>query len=180
MIDLRIVRRYATALFNSAQSAGAIDLVESDLGLISYTFESNPQLKDAMVSPLIPCSKKKEIVTSIFQGKIQDVTLYYLYLLIDNRREGIITETEAEYIRIANEARGIMAAEVTAAIELTPEEIINLRAKLSVMTGKQVDVVVSIDPSIIGGLVVRIGDTVIDGSITGQLAKIKNDFLGKQ
>lgn len=180
MIDLRIVRRYATALFNSAQSADAIDLVESDLGLISYTFEASPQLKDVMVSPLIPSDKKREIVTSIFQGKIQDVTLYYLYLLIDNRREDVVTETEAEYIRVANEVRGVISATVTAAVELTSDEIIRLRAKLSEMTGKQVDVVVDIDPAIIGGLIVRVGDTVMDGSIAGHLAKIKDEFIGKQ
>lgn len=166
-------------MFKRAEAAGVVDLIESDLGLITYTFETNPKLGDAIVSPLIPSSKKREIATSIFQGKIQDITLYYLYLLIDNRREEVITETEVEYIRIANEARGIVAAVVTAAVELMTDEISRLKGKLSAYTGKRVEIVINIDPEIIGGLVVRIGDTVMDGSVKGHLERIRDEFIGK-
>lgn len=179
MMDRRIVSRYAAALFRSAQSADVVDLVESDLGLIAYSFETVPSLEQAIVSPLIPAEKKREIVTGIFQDKIQEVTLFYLYLLIDKRREEIITQTEEEYIRLANEARGIVCARVTAAVELTDNEITRLRAKLSEITSCRVDLSIEIDPSIIGGLVVRIGDTVMDGSIAGHLEKIREEFLNR-
>ena len=177
MIETSIVRRYASALFRQAQEADVVDLVESDLGLITYSFETVPNLEDAMVSPLIPDSKKREVITRIFQGKIHEITLFYLYLLIDNRREETIKETEPEYIRLANEARGIVSAEVTSAVELTDKEISLLKAKLSEYTGKRVDIQVNIDKSIIGGLVVKIGDTVMDGSIAGHLRRLKEDFL---
>lgn len=179
MIDRRIVRRYAAALFRSAQGADAVDLVESDLGLITYTFESNPMLGEAAQSPLIPADKKREIVTSIFRNKIHEVTLFYLYLLIDNRREDVITETEREYIDLANESRGIISAEVTAAVELTEDETHRLKSRLSEIAGKHVTLEVTIDTSIIGGLVVRIGDTVMDGSIKGHLQRIKEELIGK-
>lgn len=179
MIDGRIVKRYASALFGSAQQADVVDLVESDLGLISYTFESNPNLAQAIESPLIPSPKKREIVADVFQGKIHEVTLFYLYLLIDNRREPVIIETERVYIELANEARGIVCADVTAAVELTEEELHKLKAKLSDYTGKRVALNLEIDPAIIGGLIVRIGDTVMDGSVKGQLERIREDFLGR-
>ncbi len=178
MIDRRIVRRYAAALFQTALREDVIDLVESDLGLVSYTFESSPALAEAVGSPLIPANKKKEILQSIFSEKIHEVTLHYLYLAIDNRREGVISETEREYIELANEARGIVTAEVKAAVELTEDERSRLRAKLSKQTGKAVTLNITIDPSIIGGLVVRIGDTVMDGSLKGHLNRIKDEFLG--
>lgn len=179
MIDRRIVRRYAAALFNSAQAADIVDLVESDLGLITYTFETNPRLGEAVISPLIPDQKKREIVTSVFRGKIQETTLFYLYLLIDNRREEVIEQTEEEYILLANRARGIIAAEVTAAVELTDDEVARLREKLAEETGFKVDLKINLDETIIGGLIVRIGDSVMDGSIKGQLEKIKEELLGK-
>jgi F-type H+-transporting ATPase subunit delta len=179
MIDRRIVKRYAAALFNSARAADVVDMVESDLGLITYSFETIPSLEQAVVSPLIPAAKKREIVTGVFQNKIHEVTLFYLYLLIDKRREEIITATEAEYIRLANESRGIVAAQVTAAVELTDDEIVRLKAKLSERTGCRVDVSVEIEPSVIGGLIVRIGDTVMDGSIAGHLERIREEFLNR-
>jgi F-type H+-transporting ATPase subunit delta len=179
VIDTLIVRRYAEALFNQAKAADVVDLIESDLGLITYSFETIPSLEEAIVSPLIPAFKKREIVTSVFQNKVHELTLYYLYLLIDHRREEAIKHTEAEYIRLANEARGILAAEVTSAVELTEEEVVRLKQKLSEHTGKRVDIMVNVDPSIIGGLIVRIGDTVMDGSISGHLRRIKDEFLGR-
>lgn len=177
MIDKRIVTRYAAALFNSAKEADVIDLVESDLGLVTYTFESIPDLEQAIISPLIPADKKREIVTGVFSGKIHEATLFYLYLLIDNRREDVIGQTESEYIRLANDARGIVAAEVTSAVELTEDESVKLKAKLAQQTGKRVEISVTVDPSIIGGLIVRIGDTVMDGSIAGHLRTIKDNFI---
>ncbi len=178
MSDSKIVRRYASALFRAAQAQDVVDLVESDLGLIAYTFETIPNLVDAIVSPVIPASKKREIVTSIFEGKIHEVTLFYLYLVIDHRREEVIQDTEAEYVRQANEARGILLAQVTSAIELTDAQIVRLKENLSRRTGQRVEMNIEIDPSIIGGLVVRIGDTVMDGSIAGHLQRIKDEFLG--
>jgi F-type H+-transporting ATPase subunit delta len=177
MMDRRIVRRYASALFRSAQAADVVDLVESDLGLVSYTFETISRLEEAIVSPLIPAARKREIVTSVFQEKIHEITLFYLYLLIDKRREHVIRETEEEYIRLANEARGIVAAEVRSAVELTDDEMARLRAKLSEHTGGRVEISATVDPSIIGGLIVRIGDKVMDGSIAGHLGRIRAEFL---
>ena len=180
MIDRRIVRRYAAALFDRARAAGMVDLVESDLGLITYSFETIPRLEEAITSPLIPAAKKREIVTSIFRGKINEITLFYLYLVIDNRREEVVKDTEGEYIRLANEARGIVAAEVTSAVALTDDELAALKARLSEYTGRRVEMSTSVDPSIIGGLVVRIGDTVMDGSIAGHLRRMRDEFLGRQ
>ncbi|MBI2843020.1 MAG: ATP synthase F1 subunit delta [Armatimonadetes bacterium] len=178
MIDRSIVRRYATALFNAAQAADVVDLVESDLGLIAYTLETVSRLQEAMVSPLIPAKTKREIVTSIFHGKIHEITLFYLYLLIDKDREEVIRQTEEEYIQLANGARGIVVADVTAAVEMTDDEVLRLKARLSEYTGKRVEIKLQVNPSIIGGIIVRIGDTVMDGSVTGHLRRMREEFLG--
>ncbi len=177
MIEPRIVRRYATALFNAASKAGIIDQVESDLGLISYVLESSPRLTEALQAPLVPAENKRAILESIFGGKVHEITLSYLNLLVDKRREEAMIATEAAYIDLANEARGIITVDVTSAVELTPEEAARLKAKLSAMTGKVAELAVRVDPSIIGGVIVKIGDRVIDGSVKGQLAALREELL---
>lgn len=176
MIERRVVRRYATALFGAAQKAGIIDKVESDLGLVSYTVENSPQLMDSIAAPVIPANTKREIMQTIFAGKIDEVTLNYLYLLVEKRREEAILQTEEEYIELANEARGVLVAEVTTAVELDKAQETALAAKLSVVTGKMVNLNLAVDPSIKGGVIVRIGDKVIDGSIKGQLEALRENL----
>ena len=177
MIERRIVRRYATALFSAATKAGVVDGVESDLGLVSYTLESSRGLVDAMKSPLVPASTKREILKSIFGDKVDPITLSYLYLLVDKRREEGMLQTEEEYILLANEARGMVSADVTTAVELDKEQETLIKAKLSKMTGKTVEIVKIIDSRIMGGVLVKIGDRVIDGSVRGQLAALRETLL---
>ena len=182
MIERRIVRRYASALFAAASKADEVDRVESDLGLVSATLFGNVLLGggalwNALVSPIIPPAKKREILAAIFEGKVSEITLAYLGLLVDKRREEAIRQTEAEYVLLANEARGIVEAEVTSATPLDEDQEARLAAKLSATTGKNIQLSRKVDPSVIGGLLVQMGDTVIDGSIRGQLAALREELL---
>ena len=175
-----LAKRYAGALFQTAKEAGAVDAVESDLGLITYTLESNPNLREVIVHPLIPSSRKKEIVASVFADNVQDMTLDFLYLTIDKRREAILPDVEVEYVALANEYRNVAIVQVTAAVQLSPPEIAVLRDKLESFIGKQVEIQLSESPELIGGLVVQIGDTVIDGSVKGYLTSLREKLLGKE
>ena len=177
MIERRIVRRYASALFAAAQKADLVDRIESDLGFVSYVFETSPDLLEAMTSPRVPRDVKKSIVDSLFVDKVDDITLSYVKLLVDKRREEAITLTEQEYLELANEARGVLSADVTTAVRLSEDEEARLREKLSAITGKTVLLTKTVDPRIMGGVVVRVGDKVMDGSIRGQLAALKDRFL---
>lgn len=173
MIEGRIVRRYATALFSAAQRSGVIDRVESDLGLVSYTLESMPSFMEAMRSPVIARDHKKRILHEIFADKIDEVTLSFLDLLVEKRREEVVLYVEPVYVSLSDEAKGIVKADVTSAVPLTKDEELALAKKLSATTGKTAQLSITIDASIIGGLLVRIGDTVIDGSIRGQLEALR-------
>ena len=178
MIGRSVVKRYAKALFDAATREKSVDRVESDLGLVSYTLESNPELRRALHIPLITAEKKKAVLRGVFGGKVHQITLDYMCLLADKRREEALARTEAVYVELANEARGVVEAQVTTAVELREDEEIKLAAKLSGITGKQVHLIKNIDPSIIGGIVVRIQDKIIDGSVRGQLAALREKLLG--
>lgn len=178
MIERRVVRRYAAALFNAASGAGIVDKIESDLGLVSYTFEASPQLMDAMASPVIPDKAKHDIIRTVFGGKVDQMTIDYLDLLVTKSREDAILQTEEEFVFLANEVRGIGTADVTVAVELDAVQQKMLIAKLAEMTGKKITLNITVDPRIIGGVIVRIGDKVIDGSVKGQLGKLRSTLLG--
>jgi F-type H+-transporting ATPase subunit delta len=173
MIATRIVRRYAAALFRAAQKDGLIDAVESDLGLVSFVFENSPDMWGAIRSPVVSADKKHQILRDVLSGRVHPVTLNYLDLLVDKRREEAIAHTQEEYITLANEARGLVEADVTTAVALEPEDEARLRDKLGQVTGKNVRLRKVVDSEIVGGVTVRIGDRVIDGSIRGRLAALK-------
>ena len=178
MIERRIVRRYASALFGAASKAGVVDQVESDLGLVTYTFESSPDLLATIRSPLVPVAKKKDILRDVFGGKVQEITLSYLDLLVMKHREDAILPTEELYVLLANEARGVATVRVESAVELTRDEESRLIARLSRTTGKTVQLDCEVVSDHIGGVLVRIGDTVIDGTVRGQLAALREALIG--
>ncbi len=177
MIEQRVVRRYATAVFNAATKAGVVDRVESDLGLVSFVVETSPALMQAVRSPLVPNAKKHDVLNAIFGDKVHKITLSYLLLLVDKRREEAIALTEQEYVDLANDARGIITAQVVSAVKLSQDEENAIKAKITAMTGKSVQLEKTVDTGIIGGITVRIGDTVHDGSIKGQLKALRDRLL---
>ena len=176
MIARRIVRRYAAALFRTARKADLVDAVESDLGLVSFAFESSPALWGAIRPPVLSPEKKQEVLRDLFGGRVQQITLDYLDLLVDQRREEAIAKTEEEYVILANEARGVAEADVTTAVALEEEQEARLRRKLGRVTGKEVRLRTTVDSEIIGGVIVKIGDRVIDGSVRGRLAALKQEL----
>jgi F-type H+-transporting ATPase subunit delta len=139
--------------------------------------DSSRELCEALISPIIAPEKKCAILEELFADKVHEIALSYLKLLVEKRREEAIRETEQEYVLLANEARGIVQAEATTAVALDEVQQAQLASRLSEVTGKQVELVCKIDPSVIGGVLVRIGDRVIDGSVRGQLEALRERLL---
>lgn len=179
MIGAAVVRRYAAALLEQAWTEGAVDLVESDLGLVGLVLESSPDLKEVLFNPLLPAARKHEIVRLIFEGKIHDLTFSYLNLLIDKRREEAILTTEREFVRLAEERRGVAHAEAVSAVPLARDEVAELKERLAALTGKTVELTTDVDPDLIGGVLVRIGDRVMDGTVKGYLERIREEMIGR-
>ena len=173
-----LARRYAGALFEIARQSDVIDQVESDLGMIGYSLQTMPKLVETLRHPLIPPVRKKAIVAEIFRDHVQDVTLRFVELVIDKRREEILPDVEPEYVRLANDYRGILPVAITSAVPLTKDEMRLLKGRLDELTGKNTDLELSEDPDLIGGLTICIGDTVIDGSVRGYLAVLREQMLG--
>lgn len=175
-----VARRYAAALYDIASEKkvlpkykSMVDRVEGDLKAVEKILAENIDLQKLLYHPQITPAAKKELLNQLFKGQISDVTGNFLALLVDRRRETYFADIVAEFVALANAGRNIVTAQVASAVELNDKEKGELNRILAGLTGKKVQTSFTVDPSLIGGIVVRMGDKIIDGSVKTRLATLK-------
>lgn len=164
-----VAKRYARALFEVAKERGNIDAIEVDLKGIVDAVQTSAELTAFLTHPQVTVEAKKELLTSVFEGKIATESLHFLLVLIDNERDSDLAGIYSYFVTMANDERGIADAIVTTAKPLTTEEQAELARKFGASIGKTLRVETVVDPSIMGGVVVQIGDRLYDGSIKSKL-----------
>ncbi len=173
--------RYAQALIESAMSSehppSLVDSVASDLETINETIHSNPDLKHALDHPSYSGSKKKALLKEIFMGQVQELTLRLLDLLVDRLRLDLLPAIEIAYIQLLNEKRNTVTAQLVSSEPLSDSNLADIKARLNEYLGKNLSLETIIDPSLIAGFILRIGDQVIDGSLKGRLNNIEKVLL---
>ncbi|GAB2541852.1 F0F1 ATP synthase subunit delta [Gracilibacillus alcaliphilus] len=176
MSNTTVAKRYAEALFEIAQTKGTADVLEAELTTVKEVFITNAELLAFLQHPKVAAEKKKELLTSAFTGFSKDV-LHTLFMLVDRHNEKIVPEVADHFITFNNKVKGIEEAAVYSARELTQEEQQALQGvftrKLNVSALKINNIV---DPSILGGIRIRIGNTVYDGSIKGKLNRLERQI----
>ncbi len=175
--DLRAAKRYATALFATATRQGNLATIEADITAIAELLESNASFRQVWETPLIPAGRKRELVGKVLSGSIDALTLAFVLLLVDKRREDILVAVRFELRNLADNSRHLVRAEATFATPPTEAEQAALIQSLQKRTGSHVDLTVSVDASIIGGIVVRMQDTILDGSVRGTLERLREQLL---
>lgn len=173
MLRGAVAGRYAEALYDIASKQNLVDTIEAELKAVEVILAENTDLQKVLYHPQITAADKKELLNQLFKGKVSDVTGNFLALLVDRRREAFFGDIVAEFVSLANVVRNIVAAQVASAVELNDKEKGNLDQILAKLTGKKVQTSYAVDPSLIGGVVVRIGDKIIDGSIKTRMATLK-------
>jgi len=173
MLVNQLALKYAQAIYELALEKNALSEVDSQLQSVEATLADNPDLAMLLYHPRVPAEAKKDTVISVFGADLAEFVRNFLLLLIDNRRETALPAIIGEYRNLANEARNIAEAEVVTALPLSPEQHQALAAKLSAVTKKNIVLKTKIDQRIIGGIVVKIGDKLIDGSVARQLETMK-------
>ena len=166
--------RYARALFDVALKESDPVQIERDLAALAGLMSSNAELHAALTNPAVPVSAKRRIAEALGTRLSAAPPTRKLFLLLADRDLlGIVPDLLAIYRERLMEHQQVVRAEVTTAAPLTPERASQIEEKLAVLTGRKVDMKTSVDPSIIGGVVTRIGSTVYDGSLATRLAKLK-------
>lgn len=176
MLNKSVARRYAEAFFSIALEQDKIDQYQQEFEKILVKINEIENLKEYFAHLLIPAKEKKELVVKIFADEISQLTLNFLLMVIDKRRETYIELIYSEFEEMADEARGIKKAEITIAKDIPDEEVKVLAENLSRSTGKKVQLKLNVDPALLGGIRIRMGDQVIDGSIAKKL-EILNESL---
>lgn len=175
-----IPRRYAQALLMIAMERKAVEKYEEELAKFRQALIDNPEVKELLENPRVLQAEKKKALDLLIKDFASPIIYNFLHLIIDKRRENFYLEIIKAYNEYADEARNIVNAEVWSAVQLTTKDYRALKAKLSRVTGKEVRLHNYIDTSLIGGIKVKIGDTVIDGSVTKKLFLLKKQLQRTQ
>ncbi|MBI5187406.1 MAG: ATP synthase F1 subunit delta [Nitrospinae bacterium] len=177
MIDRVILGRYAKAFMETVLEQKLLDKVEGQLANVDKVCKDNPSFVQTLNNPLLAKDKKKALIEKIFSGSLDPALRNFMSLLVDKRREHILPYLHEEFSRLADGHKNIVKAEVETVFFLSPQQVEGLKKKLSAISGKQVVINQSINPDIIGGLVITMGSKIIDASVVGRLKKAKECML---
>ncbi|MBW3624798.1 MAG: ATP synthase F1 subunit delta [Armatimonadetes bacterium] len=178
MPDVRVARRYAAALFNVVVRENLLDTVERDLQNIIGVWGEHSQIDETMAHPRIPTPVKQRILRQLLEAQVSPITLNFLLFLLDKQRLDLLLAIEREFQRLSDEHRKLVRAYVTTAVPLPEDQADLLRQHINRETGLNVVLVPTVDPRIIGGVIVRVGDRLWDGSIRGYLSDLRQTLAG--
>jgi F-type H+-transporting ATPase subunit delta len=174
-----IARRYAKALVQLASEEGAVAKFQADLTGFDEVLAKNPEVKGIFTSPAYGIEAKKGVMCDLIAKLSLPTTVAnFLQLLLERNRLALLTQIVACYGALADELSGVVRPVLVSAFPLADSQVADVKAALVRSTGKQVELSVEIDPSLIGGVVTKIGDKVFDGSVKTQLGRIQ-DILQK-
>lgn len=176
MSGSRAAVRYAKATLSFALEQNKEVEVNSDMLFIANTIEESKDLKLLLNSPILKSELKKIAIKEIFTSKISSLSEGLINLLIDNKRLSILDHVAKKYSVLFDKLKGIEVAKVTTAVPLTEALNKKVLRKVKEITGKEATIENSVDPDIIGGFILRIGDVQYDASVSNKLQVLKRQF----
>ncbi|WP_347373658.1 ATP synthase F1 subunit delta [Aequorivita sp. Q41] len=172
----RAAIRYAKAILHKANESNTEAVVFGDMQSVYKTIEGSSELQSMLQNPVIKAHDKKEALLKIFSGQ-SEATHSLIKILVANKRLALLSNVAESYINIYNETLGIKAATVVTAVALSSELESKVMAKVKELTGSEkVTLKSEIDPAIIGGFILRVGDIQYNASIANQLGNLKREF----
>lgn len=169
-------RRYAEAAFEIGLRDGTVDAWRTELEAAAAAL-ADERLTRVLANPAIPLDARSAAVTEALGARVSRPVLNLVLLLLRRGRIELLPQVAAEFRRLDDDRLGITPATATSAAPLEPDEVRALAARLEQLTGGRVDLDLQVDPSILGGLVVRVGDRLIDGSVRGRLERLRSRLV---
>ena len=177
MISETLARRYASAIFSTAKDAGAIDQVGAALRQIMSALSADEKVAQFYYAPIIDRAEKQKVLREAFEGKVPDIALHTVLLLVRKRREVLLSAIVEQYDRMAMAERGFESLVVTTARRLSDEQAKRLIARLENHYGKKFEVEQRVDEHLIGGIRITMGDRTIDGTVEGRLSELSRSLF---
>ena len=178
-----IARNYAETLLTLARKHGgdsAVDEFGAAIDQVATLLREEPRVREFLETPRIGPEAKKQAIRATFSGRVPEHFLRFLLIVLEKRRQTLLGAIAEEYHALVNEARNRVKAEISLARQPTPEVEKEVVSALEQKLGKSVVPTFKVDPEIGGGIVVRVGGRVMDGSVRGRLAKLRRALLDVQ
>jgi F-type H+-transporting ATPase subunit delta len=172
-VELGVARRYARALLVAAKKQQSVIEAQQDLDAIVQILEAKPELKEFLESPKQARDQKREMIDKLFADKARPITLQLMRLLIEKRRENIFQLIRDEYQRLREHEEGILRIRISSAQPLDENQKQSLIKRIEQETKRKVIAETEVDPQLIGGVTIRYGDFLLDGSIAGALKRLR-------
>ncbi len=177
MSEQRAASRYAKSLLDLAKERGTLSETKADMDLFAKTLSENRDLRLLLRNPIVKHDKKLAILRAIFGGKVSEMTEKFFTIVTQHNRESALEWVATEFQSQYETMQGIQGAHVTTATPLTAELREQLTTLVKAQTGlSQVTLTEKVDPSLIGGFILRTGDSQIDDSVRNSLRKLRNSF----
>ncbi|AQS94592.1 MULTISPECIES: ATP synthase F1 subunit delta [Polaribacter] len=176
MKDARAALRYAKAILNLALDNKSEAAVNDDMSLVAATIAENKDLEVMLNSPIVKASDKMNVLTALFQGKVNNITLGLFHLLKDNKRIAMLRPVAQKYAIVFDHLKRTQVAKVTTAVPLTEEVEKQVLDKIVALTGNKANLENVINPDILGGFILRVGDVQYDASISNYLNELRKEF----
>lgn len=170
------ISAYAQAMFDVARAEGHAQAVGDELFRFARALEGSDELRSVLIDPHLPPSKRQEIVEELLGGRAHATTVSLVSMAVAAGRARELPAIIDSLVKIAAADVGRVVAEVRTAIDLTDDQKTRLTAAIERATGRQVDLKTVVDPTVLGGVVTTVGDTVIDGSVRSRLEQLKHAF----
>jgi F-type H+-transporting ATPase subunit delta len=175
--DSRVAKRYARALFAAAKKAGIVESVEADLGLVLHVARASGPFRAFLYSPTTSKDKKIEVLGKALSDRVTAMTMSFLRLVIDKGREDGLELIQHAFTELRRDDEGVIHADVTSSEPLDETQKRRLIEKLTRSSGKTIEPEYHVDPALIGGVKVALGNYVLDGTVEGSLARMRETLL---
>lgn len=170
---MSVVNHYADAIYRIAEAEGQVAAVEGELLGVAQAIESNDQLRSALSDPKHPVAQRQQVIEDLLKGKASSASIAAVSMVVAAGRAKDLPAIVRAMVDRSAGSRNHVVAQVRSAVPLTADQITRLAAALQRSTGQDVEIKVTIDPTVLGGVVTQIGDIVIDGSVRHRLAKMR-------
>ena len=177
MINPEIAKRYAVGLFYAALKHQVLDRVLEEQNSLASLLKEQPEFRSFLEVPQIQRKEKEELIKGIFLDKLHPVFYHFLLLLLNKHRLNYLIPITEEYEKLVKEHKGVIQAKITTAIPLEKSMVEKLKDKLEKKSGKKIEILLKVEPAIIGGITLILGNQIIDNSISHHLNQLKEEML---
>ena len=180
-MQVALAARYARALADVVREKGSLETTAADLESVARLFKDSKPLRDFLLNPALPLTRKKGAMDAIARrSKVAETSARLIEILLRNGRIDLLPTVSEEFQKLEEEASNRVSAEVITAVPLEPADQKKMTASLEALTGKKIRLNPKVDPGVLGGVRARIGSVIYDGTVATRLAKLKQQLIGER